>query len=198
VDAYAVYGKPTTGTVDLAALGAAGMRIDGAVGYDPANVSPGADHAGYAVSAADVNGDSKPDVLVNAPGAGNNSRSNSGSTYVIFGPPPSAGVDLSALGTGGYRIDGATTGEESVPQLFHETDVGKHINLAFGSITAKPASASHPSTDFAALDVSATAVARIRLRSTTSSVRRHYSNPEVRQTIDQLWHELHAYKPESD
>ena len=95
--AYVVFGKTSNQPVDLAALGNAGFRIDGAVAEDS---------AGMAVAgAADVNGDRLADVLVGAPEAGNNGRDTSGSAYVVFGRPSTTTIDLAQLGSGGYRLD---------------------------------------------------------------------------------------------
>jgi FG-GAP repeat protein len=96
--AYVVFGKSDTTSVDLAALGARGFRIDGAAANDEAGDS--------VAGAGDVNGDGRADVLVGAPGASNNGR-NSGSAYVVFGKTGTASVDLAALGARGFRMDGA-------------------------------------------------------------------------------------------
>jgi hypothetical protein len=101
--AYVVFGKATTTTVDLNALGAGGFRIDGAAAND---------YAGWAVAGAgDVNGDGLADVIVGAYLADNNARTNSGSAYVVFGKRATAAIDLNALGAGGFRIDGAVAGD---------------------------------------------------------------------------------------
>jgi hypothetical protein len=134
-----VYGKATTGAVDLGALGSGGTRIDGATAGDG---------AGDSVSWADVNGDSKPDVLVRAPGA----NSSKGATYAIFGPPP-ASVDLATLTANGYRIDGTTGDGGPVVTSTTTTILNTNVNVTFGSITASSPSATFPNTDFAALDV---------------------------------------------
>ena len=100
--AYVVYGKASTGTVDLATLGPAtgGFRIDGAAAED---------RAGGAVAVAgDTTGDSRAEVVVGAY-ATDNHGANSGSAYVIFGAPGSANVDLAALGPYGFRIDGGAS-----------------------------------------------------------------------------------------
>ena len=85
------------GVVDL--LSQANLRIDGAAPQDGAGVSVAA--------AGDVNGDGRGDVIVGAPFARNNARTDSGSTYVIFGQPAPTNVDLVNLGAAGFRIDGA-------------------------------------------------------------------------------------------
>ncbi|HSF60684.1 MAG TPA: putative Ig domain-containing protein, partial [Gaiellaceae bacterium] len=103
--AYVVFGRVSPSEIDLAALGDAGYRIDGAAA---------ADRAGYAVAGlGDVNGDERADVLVGAHGADNNGRSNSGSAYVVFGKRTSATVDLAALAEQGFRVDGATVLERA-------------------------------------------------------------------------------------
>jgi hypothetical protein len=101
--AYVVFGKETTSTIDLASLGTAGFRIDGADLINSAGNSVG--------GARDVNDDGMADVVVGAPNTDNNSRTDSGSAYVVFGKADSDVVDLASLGSGGFRIDGATASE---------------------------------------------------------------------------------------
>jgi hypothetical protein len=113
--AYVVFGKTTTTAIDLNALGAQGYRIDGA-GAD--------DQAGDAVAnAGDVNGDGRPDALVGAPHADYNGRTNSGSSYVVFGKTTTTTIDLNALATQGYRVDGAAADGESGAALAGAGDV---------------------------------------------------------------------------
>jgi len=95
-----VYGNAAPSAVDLSLLGARGFRIDGA---------DAGDNSGKSVaSAGDVNGDGLADVIVGAPFAdpGLISRSNAGSSYVVYGNASPSDVDLSFLGTSGFRIDG--------------------------------------------------------------------------------------------
>ena len=103
--AYVIYGARATGspvTVDLGNLDGRGFRIDGAAARDL---------AGFSVyGAGDVNGDGADDVIVGAPNAGSNGRTDSGSAYVVYGPGRRdlGNVDLrNALGNRGFRIDGA-------------------------------------------------------------------------------------------
>ena len=97
--AHVVFGTGQAAAIDLAALGGAGFRIDGAAALD---------NAGAAVAGAgDVNGDGRADVVVGAPQAGNNARTGSGSAHVVFGRRETSGIDLAALGGAGFRIDGA-------------------------------------------------------------------------------------------
>jgi len=97
--AYVVFGKASATNVDLAALADQGFRIDGAAADDRAGVS--------VAGAGDVNGDTRPDLIVGALYAGNNQRGTSGSAYVVFGKASPGNVDLAALGDEGFRIDGA-------------------------------------------------------------------------------------------
>jgi FG-GAP repeat len=103
--AYVVFGRAAPAAVDLAALGPAGVRIDGAAAGD---------NAGWSVAGAgDLNGDGRADVLVGAPRGDNNAREGSGSAYVVFGRAAPGTVDLAALGQGGFRIDGAAAGDDA-------------------------------------------------------------------------------------
>jgi FG-GAP repeat protein/Big-like domain-containing protein len=70
------------------------------------------DFAGVTVAGAgDVNGDGRPDFVVGAPDADNNGRANSGSAYVVYGGNDPANVDLQQLGDAGFRVDGASAGD---------------------------------------------------------------------------------------
>jgi FG-GAP repeat len=102
---YIVYGQPDLTSIDLNSLGAKGFRIDGAASGDAAGSS--------VASAGDVNDDGELDFLIGAPKADNNGRNNSGSVYVVFGNQHPVDVDLAALGTGGFRIDGAKSGDQA-------------------------------------------------------------------------------------
>ena len=58
------------------------------------------DEAGVSVAGAgDLNGDGRPEVLVSAPGADNNGRSESGTVYALAGDA-AANVNLGALPAG--------------------------------------------------------------------------------------------------
>jgi FG-GAP-like repeat len=102
---YVVFGQRSATTIDLAALGARGFRIDGAAADDGAGSS--------VAGVGDVNGDGRADLLVGVEGADNNGRAASGSAYLVFGKTDTARVDLAALGGRGFRIDGAAAGDRA-------------------------------------------------------------------------------------
>ncbi|MFN8121538.1 MAG: choice-of-anchor C family protein [Thermoleophilia bacterium] len=99
--AYVVFGKATTTAVDVASLGSGGYVVDG---------STLSSSSGWAVDAGDVNGDGKLDLIAAQDQADLNSRTNSGSVFVVFGKSTTTTVNLASLGTDGWRIDGASSG----------------------------------------------------------------------------------------
>ncbi len=108
-ECYIIFGSANpTQTLDLAALGSAGVVIFGA---------DAGDIAGYSVGrAGDVNGDGFDDVLIGAPGgdAASNAKSSAGDSYLIFGKATfPATIDLTSLGTGGMKIYGPESGDGS-------------------------------------------------------------------------------------
>jgi hypothetical protein len=116
--AYVVFGKRDSTPVDLSALGSGGFRLDGITAIDSD------DHAGASVSGAgDVNADGFADVIVGAPGADPGGRSDAGSSFVVFGRASSETVRLGALGSRGFRIDGANTRDASGREVAAAGDV---------------------------------------------------------------------------
>ncbi|MCB0874222.1 MAG: FG-GAP repeat protein, partial [Thermoleophilia bacterium] len=92
-----------SGSVDL--LSQANIHVSGA--------EAGA-RAGYSVAAAgDVNGDGRDDLILGAPLADSNGRTDSGSAYVLFGSASPVDVDLAYVGAAGFRIDGAVAGDKA-------------------------------------------------------------------------------------
>jgi len=95
-----------TSPVDL--LTQANIQLDGAAADDK---------SGFSVAGAgDVNGDGIADVIIGAPNADNNSRTDSGSSYVVYGnATPTSPVQLGALAPGstGFRVDGALADDQS-------------------------------------------------------------------------------------
>jgi hypothetical protein len=104
---YVVYGKASQGaSVDLAALGSNGVRIEGAVAND---------HAGWSLTGVgDVNGDGKDDLLIGTPWAdpGTPAKTNAGGARVVYGRAATTEIDL-ATDTQGFRIDGASEGDRA-------------------------------------------------------------------------------------
>ena len=93
--AYVVYGKRDTAKVDLAALGAGGLRLDGGFGQA---------YAGDAVALApDMNGDGRAEIVVGyarSPATGGMPIA----AQVVFGRAGGGEVRLDALGDGGFDI----------------------------------------------------------------------------------------------
>ncbi|MEZ5119455.1 MAG: hypothetical protein R2686_06060 [Candidatus Nanopelagicales bacterium] len=100
---YVVFGG-VTGPVDLADLGDDGFRITTA--------APEHDWGTSSVDGAgDIDGDGYDDLVIGVPSATNNSRFRSGAAYVVRGGAAPGDVDLADLGSRGFRIDGAATGD---------------------------------------------------------------------------------------
>jgi hypothetical protein len=104
---YVIYGKPNPGaSVDMAALGSNGVRIEGALAGD---------HLGWSLApAGDVNGDGKDDLLIGTPWAdpGSPAKTSAGGARVVFGRSSTSEIDL-ATDTQGFRIDGAADGDRA-------------------------------------------------------------------------------------
>ena len=114
---YVVFGRASASTVDLAALGDRGFRIDGATSGDNSGES--------VAGAGDVNRDGYDDLVVGAPNVDGNGRTNSGSTYVVFGANSTTTVDLAALGDRGFRIEGAVAGDSSGSSVAGVGDINR-------------------------------------------------------------------------
>jgi Ca2+-binding RTX toxin-like protein len=112
--AYVLFGKTSgfTANVELSGLnGANGFKLSG---------KAAGDSAGFSVSGAgDVNGDGIDDIIVGAPGTGDDTNpfwDEQGSSYVVFGKTTgfAANIDLSSLnGTNGFRIAGDWGSDEN-------------------------------------------------------------------------------------
>ncbi len=114
---YVVFGKTDNSAINLSAIasGTGGFVING----DNAE-----DWSGISVSTAgDVNGDGLDDLIVGAYKADPNSRTDAGSSYVIFGKINSVAINLSAIGTGGFVINGEHTNDWSGTSVSNAGDV---------------------------------------------------------------------------
>jgi hypothetical protein len=104
---YVIFGQRALGSsVDLAALGTNGVRIEGAVASD---------HLGWSLTGVgDVNGDGKDDLLIGTPWAdpGTPAKTNAGGARVVYGRAATTEIDL-ATDTQGFRIDGAGEGDRA-------------------------------------------------------------------------------------
>jgi hypothetical protein len=131
---YVVFGGAShTQNIDLASLGTAGIRIEGAEWYGV---------LGNAVSSAgDVNGDGFDDLIVGAKFADGyqNAKSSAGESYVIFGGPslPST-IDLNTPGAAGITIFGADVSDASGWSVSSAGDVNGDgfDDLIIGAINA--------------------------------------------------------------
>src|SRR4051794_7717628 len=94
---------PPSGTLDLSTDADVALAGEGAD-----------DWTGWAVApAGDVNGDGRPDVMIAAPKADPHGRADAGSGFVFFGPVTGLPTALGDLGTRGFRIDGAASGDRA-------------------------------------------------------------------------------------
>jgi hypothetical protein len=131
-EAYVVFGKMDSAAIDLGALGNGGFRIDGVDEYA---------YAGRSVSGAgDVNGDGLADLLIGAHYAEVNGNSVAGRSYVVFGKQDTASVELAALGSRGFRIDGANAYDRSGASVAGAGDVNGDglADLIVGAYRADP------------------------------------------------------------
>ncbi|AYQ55820.1 hypothetical protein MS2017_0056 [Bathymodiolus thermophilus thioautotrophic gill symbiont] len=134
---YVVFGKVDKNAVNLSALGTGSFVINGeSVG----------DNSGFSVSSAgDVNGDGLDDLIVGAYQADPDNKSDAGKSYVVFGKVDKNAVNLSALGTGGFVINGENAGDYSSISVSSAGDVnGDGLDdLIVGARYADPANKSN-------------------------------------------------------
>lgn len=132
---YVVFGKADSTAVKLSdvAAGTGGFVIEGETVGDEAGIS--VSHAG------DVNGDGLADLIVGAYQADPNGES-SGKSYVVFGKADGTTANLSdvAAGTGGFAIEGETSGDEAGISVSHAGDVNGDglADLIVGAHLADP------------------------------------------------------------
>jgi hypothetical protein len=105
---YVVFGKTNGTAVNLSAIASGtsdlGFVINGAAAGDRLG--------GSIKSAGDVNNDGLDDLIVGATQADPNGDL-SGASYVVFGKTTGAAVNVSALGSGGFVINGASADDRS-------------------------------------------------------------------------------------
>lgn len=94
---------PQSGVIDLLTGGK--QRIDGAV--------PAGNVGNSVAVAGDVNGDGQLDVIVGASRVNKSGIDLTGSAYVVFGGVPSTPVDLAALGSRGFQLDGTAAFDQA-------------------------------------------------------------------------------------
>jgi hypothetical protein len=135
---YVVFGKSTTGAIDLSAIaaGSGGFVING----------QGAiyDFSGRSVaSAGDVNGDGLADLIVGADGSDPAAGSGAGRSYVVFGQTATGAIDLSAIaaGNGGFVINGQCEFDDSGRSVASAGDVNGDglADLIVGAYRSDPA-----------------------------------------------------------
>ena len=123
---YIVLGAADTSPVDLSAPGASVRRLSG----DAANSRCGTSVA----TAGDVNGDGLADLLVGCPGVDSalGSLSSTGRVFVVFGRTDPQNVDLGALGSAGFVVNGPQDGPSiGVPSVTSRTAVfGERLQSA--------------------------------------------------------------------
>ncbi|MEY5100099.1 MAG: hypothetical protein RJA36_2818 [Pseudomonadota bacterium] len=132
---YVVFGKSSGVAVELSALAAsAGFVINGQCAGD---------NSGWSVSGAgDVNGDGLADLVVGTPNADPATRADAGRSYVVFGKTSGTAVELSALGSGGFMINGQCASDGSGYSVSSAGDVNGDglADLIIGAKGADPTS----------------------------------------------------------
>ncbi len=102
--AYVLFGsRSLPSVIDLAAVGASGMVLQGARSGDQLGQAVG--------NLGDFNRDGIADVIVSAPRADPLGRGDAGTVYIVYGTQtPPAALDLRTLGAAGIAVHGPKTG----------------------------------------------------------------------------------------
>ena len=125
--AFLTFGKATTSTLDIDALGTAGFELRGAAGMKA---------GGVPAAVPDMNGDGRPELLVTAPDMNSNTGTAGleGAAFVVFGGSvaPGAVFDLSSLngdaGDPGFRVNGPVRQHASSQARLGSTTAAGDIN----------------------------------------------------------------------
>ncbi len=103
---YVIYGSASLTNIDLLNLSVSqGIAIIGAAKNE---------YAGSALASGDINNDGYGDIIIGAYGADKNSRTDSGTTYIIYGSNSLTDIDLLSLTSSqGIIISGSYANEQS-------------------------------------------------------------------------------------
>ena len=132
--AYVIYGQVAGGNVDLGALGARGVRVDGATADDQLG--------GSVTSVGDTNGDGRGDLLVGAAGADRRGRTESGAAFLILGQQTPTNLDLqNAPAARAVAMDGAASEDTTGTSVAGAGDVnadGRQDMLIGANLADRP------------------------------------------------------------
>ncbi|CAB9543647.1 hypothetical protein formerly called flagellar hook-length control protein FliK, partial [Bathymodiolus brooksi thiotrophic gill symbiont] len=110
---YVIFGKKDSTVIELSAIasGTGGFVINGENADDESGISVS--------TAGDINGDGLDDLIVGSAKA----ESRAGKSYVIFGKTDGTVINLSAIGTGGFVINGENANDQSSTSISNAGDV---------------------------------------------------------------------------
>ncbi|CAC9622677.1 hypothetical protein [uncultured Gammaproteobacteria bacterium] len=115
---YIVFGKTDNTAINLSAI------ANGTGGFVINSEKVGINWNTILVSnAGDVNGDGLDDLIIGVKSASPNGKAHAGRSYVIFGKTNNTAIDLSAIGTAGFVINGEKSGDWSGVSISTAGDV---------------------------------------------------------------------------